>query len=186
MIASRSRAMTLLGLAFLLGIIVGGGVIVQAVRSGNASWIWRGRGPGRSNGGFLAVDRLHLKLDQPKRDSIMAISCRGMAAIDTILQSIRGERDSLNQRIRPKLDSLFQTIRPAIETRRRQTRTEIRALLTPPQQERYDSLNRGDDEQRKKARDQGGNGSPPNGGGGPCTNSSSGPGPRGGFDRGSR
>ena len=178
--------MALLGLAFVLGIVVGGGVIVQAVRSGNAGWISRGRGPGRFNGGFLAIDRLHLKLDQTKRDSILAISCRGMAAIDTILQSIQGERDSLNQRIRPKLDSLFQTIRPAIETRRGQTRTEIRALLTLPQQERYDSMNRVGDEQRKKTRDQGGNGPPPNGGGGPCTNSSGGPGPRGGFDRGSR
>jgi len=182
--------MTLLGLAFLLGIVVGGGVIVQAVRSGSASWIWRGgRAPGRPGSasyGLTLDRRLHLNLDASKRDSVTAISCRGMAAIDTVLQSIHGARDSLNQRIRPKLGSLFQTIRPAIETRREQTRNEIRALLSAPQQQRYDSMNHADDEQRKKARESGGGGPSPNSGGGPCNNNSGGPGPRGGFDRGSR
>ena len=177
--------MSLLGLAFLLGMIVGGGVIVEAVRGGKASWVLREHGLGRSGGYGVSLERkLHLNLDLTKRDSITAISCRGMAAIDTALQSIHAQRDSLNQKIRPKLDSLFQAIRPIIETRREQTRTEIRLLLTPPQQQRYDSMNRADDEQRKKMREQGG--SPSGGGGGPCSNSSGGPGPRGGFDRGSR
>jgi len=76
------------------------------------------------------------------------------------------------------MDSLFQQIRPAIETRREQTRTEVRMLLTPAEQVRYDSMNRADDDQRKKLRDQG----PPSG---PCT-SPGGQGPRGGFDRGPR
>jgi hypothetical protein len=177
MIASRTRAMTLLGLAFVLGLIVGGGVIVQAVRSGNASWIWRGRGPGRGGGAFAMsrVDRLHLNLDQATKDSIGAIACRGMAAMDSLRLPLRQPMSTFS-------DSLFQTIQPAVQARREQTRTEIRALLPQLHQERYDSMNRADDEQRKKMRDQGG--PPP--GGGPCTGSSGGPGPRGGFDRGSR
>ena len=126
--------MTLLGLAFLLGLIAGGGVIVQAVRSGNASWVWRGRTPGRPGGngsyGQSLERRLHLNLDQSKRDSITAIACRGMAAMDTIRMPLRQPMSTFS-------DSLFQTIRPAVETRREQTRTEIRALLTQVQQQRY-------------------------------------------------
>ena len=180
--------MTLLGLAFLLGLIVGGGVIVQAARGGNASWIWRGRPGGRPGSGSYGASldrRLHLNLDLALRDSITAISCRGMAAMDSLRQPLRQPLDSLSKRIRPAIDSLFQTIRPAVEQRREQTRAEIRALLTTPQRERYDSMNHADDEQRKKMRDQGGP-SPNGGGGGPCSGSPGGPGPRGGFDRGSR
>lgn len=181
--------MALLGLAFLLGLVVGGGVMVQAARSGNAGWIWHGRTPGRPNGASYGMSldrRLHLNLEPAKRDSITAISCRGMAAMDSLRMPLRQPMDSLSRKIRPALDSLFQTIRPAVETRRAQTRTEIRALLTVPQQQRYDSMNRADDDQRKKARDQGGPSSGGGGGSGPCTNNSGGPGPRGGFDRGSR
>jgi len=180
--------MTLLISAFLLGLIVGGGVIVQAVRSGNAGWVFRGRGPGRPGGGTYGMSldrRLHLNLDQTKRDSITAIACRGMTAMDSIRAPLSGPTDSIYKLIRPAVDSLFQTIRPAVEARREQTRSEIGALLTPPQRQKYDSMNHADDEQRKKAREQGGP-SPNGGGGGPCTNNSGGPGPRGGFDRGSR
>ena len=187
MIASRSRAMMLLGLAFVLGLIVGGGAVVQAVRSGNAGWIWRGRSWGHPGGSYGAsLDRkLHLNLELAKRDSITAISCRGLAAMDSIRLPLRQPMDSLSKLIRPAIDSLFQTIRPMVEFRRAQTRTEIRTLLTAPQQERYDSMNRADDQQRKRMRDQRGpslNG----GGGGPCSGGPGGSGPRGGFDRGSR
>jgi hypothetical protein len=185
MIASRTRAMTLLGLAFLLGVVVGGGIIVRAARSGNATWIWRGRNPGRTNPGFgTTLDRrLKLNLDQPRRDSITAIYCRSVAAMDSLRSPLRQPMDSLSRLIRPATDSLFQTIRPAVEARRAQTRSEIRALLTVPQQQRYDSMNRAEDDQRKKLREQGG---PPPNGGGPCSAGAGGQGPRGGFDRGSR
>lgn len=170
MIASRTRAMTLLALAFALGLIVGGAGFAMVARSGKATWLWRsGRGTGRGGGYGANLDRrLDLNLDLARRNTITAIACRGMAAMD-----------SLRQQLRPPMDSLFQQIRPAIETRRAQTRTEIRALLAPPDQERYDSMNRVDDHQRKKLHDQG---SPA--GGGPCTGSPGGQGPRGGFDRG--
>jgi hypothetical protein len=185
-IDSRTRAMITLGLAFLLGLIAGGGVVVQAVRSGNAGWIWRGRSNARSGTSSYGASldrRLHLNLGAVERDSITAISCRSMAAMDSLRAPLRQPMDSLSKQIRPAVDSLFQTIRPAVELRREQARTEIRALLTSPQRERYDSMNRADDEQRKKVRDQGG---PPPNGGGPCSGSPGGPGPRGGFDRGSR
>ncbi|HEY2805064.1 MAG TPA: hypothetical protein VGI92_04315 [Gemmatimonadales bacterium] len=161
--------MTLLGLAFALGLVVGGASLAMAARSGKAPWILRGnRGIGRGNGYGASLDRrLQLNLDLSKRDSITAIACRGMVVMD-----------SLRQQLRPSMDSLFQQIRPAIETRRAQTRTEVRMLLTPAEQVRYDSMNRADDDQRRKMRDQG-----PPGGGGPCT-SPGGQGPRGGFDRG--
>ena len=170
---ARTRAMTLLVLAFVLGLIVGGGIVVEAVRGGNSAWIWRGRSGGRGGSYGAVLDRkLHLNLDAAKRDSITAVSCRGMAAMD-----------SLSRPIRPAIDSLFQTIRQAVELRRAQTRTEIRALLAPPQQERYDSMNRAGDAQRARLRGQAG--SQPSGGG-PCSSRPGGPGPRGGFDRGPR
>jgi hypothetical protein len=161
--------MTLLGLAFALGLVVGGASLAMAARSGKAPWIARGsRGTSRGGGYGASLDRrLKLNLDAARRDSITVIACRGMVVMD-----------SLRQQLRPSMDSLFQQIRPAIETRREQTRTEVRMLLTPAEQARYDSMNRADDDQRKKMRDQG-----PPGGGGPCT-SPGGQGPRGGFDRG--
>ena len=167
--ASRTRAMTLLALAFALGLIVGGASLAMAARSGKATWILRTSRPSGRGGGFGATlaRRLHLDLKPARRDSITLVACRGMAAMD-----------SLRQQLRPSLDSLFQQIRPAIETRRAQTRTEIRALLLPAERERYDSMNRVDDEQRRKMRDQ--NGSP---GGGPCSGIPGGQGPRGGYDR---
>ena len=113
----------MLGLAFALGLVVGGASLAMAARSGKAPWISRGsRGAGRGSGYGVSLDRrLHLNLDAARRDSITAIACRGMMRA----------MDSLRQQLRPSIDSLFQQIRPAIETRREQTRTEIRALLTP-------------------------------------------------------
>lgn len=173
MIASRARAMTLLGLAFALGLVAGGASLAMAARSGKASWIVRGSGRGSGRGGGYGANldrRLKLDLEPAERDSITAIACKGMLAMD-----------SLRQQLRPALDSLFQQIRPAIETRRAETRTAIRMRLTPTQRERYDSMNRADDEQRRRIRDQG-----PPGGGGPCIGSPGGQSPRGGFDRGPR
>lgn len=171
MIATRARAMTLLGLAFALGLVVGGASLAMAARSGKASWILHtNRNSGRMGYGASLDRRLQLKLDLAMRDSITAIACRGLTAMD-----------SLRQQLRPSMDSLFQLVRPAIETRRGETRTAIRALLTPVQQERYDSMNRAEDEQRRKVRDQGPSGPGPCSGGGP-----GGQGSRGGFNRGPR
>ncbi|MGH7582635.1 MAG: hypothetical protein ACREL5_05370 [Gemmatimonadales bacterium] len=170
MTASRTRAMTVLAIAFALGLIVGGASLAMAARSGRANWLWRGRRPQATYGARLQRV-LKLEFEPTQRDSITAVWCRGRAAID-----------SIQQQLRPPVESLFEQVRPAIETRRQQTRTEIRALLTAPQRDRYDSLNRALDDQRRKMRDQGGpppSGSPP----GPCPGG--GPGQRGGKSRGS-
>jgi hypothetical protein len=160
--------MTLLGLAFALGLVVGGASLAMAARSGKAPWVSRAsRATGRGGYGASLDRKLKLNLDPARRDSITTIACRGMAVMD-----------SLRQQLRPSMDSLFQQIRPAIETRRQQTRTEVRMLLTPAERVRYDSMNRADDDQRRKMRDQG-----PSGGGGPCTSPGV-QGPRGGFNRG--
>jgi hypothetical protein len=161
--------MALLGTAFALGLIVGGASLAMAARAGNATWIWRGRSPRGTGVRYGArIDRdLKLGLDPARRDSITAIWERG-----------RHDVDSLQRTIAPQFDSLFQIIRPAIETRRTETRNAIRALLTAPQLAKYDSMNTADDANRRKMHDQAVRGGPPGSG------SPSGPGPRGGFDRG--
>jgi hypothetical protein len=177
-IATRARAMTLLGTAFTLGLVVGAVALGMLARGGRAGWLWYGkaRQPVSAGYGATLARRLHADLDIGKRDSISVLWCHSEAAMDSIRQPIRGPSDSLFAVIRPRVDSLYQSIRPAVETRRAETRTEIRALLTAPQQQRYDSLNRAEDDQRKKGT--------PSPNGGSCNGSPGGPGPRGGFDRG--
>lgn len=182
MIHSRGRAMGVVITACILGIVIGGVAVGLAARTGHANWIWRGRG-NRPPSGYATqlARRLHVTLDVARRDSINVAYCRGVTAMDSLLQPIRPVRDSLFRSIQPQLDSAFQSIRGAVDARRAETRREIRALLTPAGQARYDSLNRAEDDQRRKARDQGGQ---PPGQGNPCTVTPGGPGPRGGFDRG--
>ena len=177
--------MTLLGAAFALGLIVGGAVardggpqrqrrldLARPQRSAraDAGYGMRSARPRSAPRPRCAASRLDQRglvprggrhgLDPPAHSASRLIRCSSQFV--------------------PRIDSLFQAIRPAVETRRDQTRTEIRALLTPPEQQRYDSMNRADDEQRKKMRDQGGR----PGAVAPCSGSPGGPGPRGGFDRG--
>lgn len=178
--------MGLLATAFLLGLVVGIAGLALAARRGHATWIWRNHGGPRPPAGYAVRlgSTLHVDLVPAKRDSINAAWCRGEVAMDSIRQPIRPSIDSLFQTIRPRVDSLYQAIKPAVETRRAQTRTEIRALLPMIGQQRYDSLNRADDEQRARPSAPGGGGAPGSGGG-PCNNSPGGPGPRGGVNRGS-
>jgi hypothetical protein len=172
--------MGLLVTVFVLGLIVGVAGLALAARRGHATWIWRNHGGPRPPAGYATRlgHTLHVDLVPAKRDSINAAWCRGEVAMDSIRQPIRPSIDSLFQTIRPRIDSLYQPIKPAIETRRGQTRNEIRALLPAIGQQRYDSLNRADDAQRA-------GGGAPGGGAGSCNNSPGGPGPRGGVNRGS-
>ncbi len=175
--ASRPRAMGLLATAFVLGLVVGGAGLAMAARRGHATWIWRNHGGPRPPAGYATrlSHTLHVDLVPATRDSINAAWCRGEVAMDSIRQPTRPSIDSLFQTIRPRVDSVYQSIKPAVETRRAQTRTEIRALLPAIGQLRYDSLNRAEDDQRTRPAAQGA---------GPCTNSPGGPGPRGGVNRG--
>ncbi|MEP6590226.1 MAG: hypothetical protein ABJC19_03495 [Gemmatimonadota bacterium] len=146
---SRNRAMALLFAAFMAGTVVGVVGLTAAFRAGKADFVWRGaagsRGPGGPQGtGQGARVAKELAVSADHRDSIVAIYKRGGAAMDSIVRNA----------IAPQMDSLWESIRPMVDARRQQTRVEVRALLTPPQQERYDSMNKASDENRKKMRDQ--------------------------------
>jgi hypothetical protein len=187
---SRTRAVTLLITALVVGIIVGGSALTMAVRKGKADFVFRGmRGPGgRGNGGrdgggkhteWLARE-LNITVGAAVADSINAIYCRRVVGIDSVLASYQ-------ERNRPLMDSLYEGIRPEIEARRDQSRSGIRALLTPDQRVRYDSMIAVDDSSRRAMRSAGPRPFRP---AGPCypgsTDGSSGSTGRGGASRGTR
>jgi hypothetical protein len=139
MTTSRTRAMVLLGLAFGLGLFAGGAGMAVAARSGKVE-IDRRDTNGRGGGpGWMR----ELGLTEPQRDSIMGIYRRDGQGVD-----------SLMRRIRPQTDSLYDLIRPEVDARRAETRRVVRSLLTPIQQERYDSMVQAYDAERQKMREQ--------------------------------
>jgi hypothetical protein len=199
MTTSRTRAMTLLAVAFVVGVVVGGGALSMAVRAGKADWVWRSAGrPGGGRGGFGPQQRtpygayldstLRLGLDQVAKDSVTALYRAGMA-----------QMDSINKGMWLKVDSAVQPFRAPLDSVRANTRAEIRSLIKADGQVRFDSLMKATDEQRRRRRDQGPGGGRGDGGGrgGPGSgpgSSSTGPGRGGspgsglpgggGFDRG--
>jgi Spy/CpxP family protein refolding chaperone len=139
MTASRTRAMLLLGLAFGLGLFAGGAGMAVAARSGKVEIDRRGTN-GRGGGwGWMR----ELDLSETQRDSIMGIYRRDGEGVDSLMRSIR-----------PQTDSLFDLIRPEVDARRAETRRQVRTILTPIQQERYDSMVQAYDAERQKMREQ--------------------------------
>lgn len=110
---SRLAALGLLIAAFVLGAIVGGVGVSAAEHRGIG-------GPKHSHGrdGFLARLKDQLELN------------------DTQVDSIRGILD----RHRPTMDSMWQEVRPRFDSARTVMRSEIRAQMTPEQQQRYQEL----------------------------------------------
>ena len=152
MIPPRNRAFALLAAAFALGLLLGGASLMMATRAGKADFVWQGQrrgGPGGGPGGQSGWLARELELDAATREKVDTVYCRAAIAMD-----------SMQRRIRPAMDSLFETIRPDVEARRQLTRTEIRALLSPPQQEKYDSINKANDDNRRRMREQGQNRGP--------------------------
>lgn len=140
MITSRTRAVVLLGASFLLGLAAGGAGVAMAARSGKVDLERRGPGgPGGPRVGWMGV----LDLSVEVRDSVQAIYRLRECGMDSVFK-----------RIRPQTDSLFEIIRSDVEARRELTRSHVRALLSPPQKERYDSIVRSDDENRRQQREQ--------------------------------
>lgn len=139
MTTSRTRAMVLLGVAFGLGLFAGGAGMAVAARSGKVEIDRRGTYTRGNGPGWMR----ELDLSETQRDSIMGIYRRDGQGVD-----------SLMRRIRPQTDSLFDLIRPEVDARRAETRREVRLLLTPIQQERYDSMVQAYDLERQKMRDQ--------------------------------
>lgn len=134
MTTSRTRAVVLLGVAFLLGIGVGVLWFKLGGRQGGARSVQGGRGPSWMR---------ELDLDATQMDSVRAIYSRGECAMD-----------SIRVRLKTPMDSLFELIRPEVEARRAVMRQEVRALLSPTQQERYDSMVQQSDSTRRRMREQ--------------------------------
>ena len=139
MTTSRTRAMVLLGLAFGLGLFAGGAGMAVAARAGKVEIDRRGSGNRGGGPGWMR----ELGLNDTQRDSIMGIYRRDGQGVDSLMRSIR-----------PQTDSLYDLIRPEVDARRAETRREVRLLLTPIQQERYDSMVRAYDAERQKMREQ--------------------------------
>jgi hypothetical protein len=192
--------MTLLGVAFVVGLALGVAGLVVTTRAGKADWVWHiGRGPNRPGGqrepyGEQLNRTLQLKLDQTTRDTITFLYRRGVSEMDSIFKA---QWDS-SRSLRAKMDTLLVPFRAAVDSIRNDTRRSIRDMLPVPIQARYDSMVKAQDEARRRRRDfgpggsggQGGRGGPdgPRGDGGRAPNADgSGPGLRGGdFDRGPR
>lgn len=144
MTTSRTRALVLLLVAFVVGTMVGGVALTGAVRAGKADFVIRGgHGPG-SGGPGRGYDWIRrLELADSVRDSVMVVARNGECALDSIVRS----------RIGAEMDSLWESVRTDIEARRAQTRSETRALLSPTQQVRYDSMTKAADENRRRMRE---------------------------------
>lgn len=108
---STRKAVTLLLLAGALGGAVGSVVTARIVGHHGA-----GRtGPGRGSDWYVDLLRRELSLDQQQQDSVRAI-----------LRHHRREMDSISATLSVPMAAMRETIR-----------SEIRAMLTPDQQQRY-------------------------------------------------
>jgi hypothetical protein len=131
---SRTRAVVLLGAVFLLG-AGAGALLLQATDR---------RVEGRGGPGGRGPDWMReLDLDATQMDSVRAIYSRGECAMD-----------SVRMQLRAPMDSLFELIRPEVDARRTAMRQDVRALLSPTQQERYDSMVQQSDSMRRRMREQ--------------------------------
>lgn len=190
MTTSRTRAMTLLAAAFVVGAVVGGGALGMAVRAGKANWVWQlgrsGNRPGQREDFATRIAR-QLKLAPTQKDSIANIYKRALADMDSINQaSFKTSRPMWL-----KIDSLVQPFRASVDSSRNKMRADIRAVLVGAQQQSFDSLVKATDDARRKWREaQQGDGSGRGGRGGPGlgpTGGRGGPGGSGqpgGLDRG--
>ena len=111
MLTSTRKAVTLLVLAAALGGALGSVVTARVIGERHEG---RG-GPGRGSEWY--VDLLHRELDlsQPQEDSVRAIL----------------------KRHRREMDSIYATLSVPMAAMRETIRTEVRAMLTPAQQQRY-------------------------------------------------
>lgn len=148
---SKTRAVVLLGAAFLLGAVAGGAAMELMDNSG--------RGPGDRNRCEVRNRQVcfwaeELQLTTAQQESLLTHYREGEVRLD-----------SIHGLIRPQMDSLYQTIRPQVDSHRATFREGFRPLLTPEQRAKYDSATTAMDEQRRQNRERGTSG--PGGPGGP-------------------
>ena len=119
MATPRRNALVLLIAVFVAGLVVGVGGVAIAERSG----IHVLPHEQRRAGGYLEFLSHRLDLTPAQRDSVRSIL----------------------ERHRPTMDSMRAAVAPPFETLRKQIRSEIRAQLTPGQQQIFSDLGRKND-----------------------------------------
>lgn len=122
---SQRRAVLLLAAAFLAGVLCGGAGFLFAARSNVGLVDSR---PPRGHGGYLNHLTRTLELTDIQRDSVRAIL----------------------ERHRPAMDSLRREVAPRFETLQQTMRSEIRAQLTPDQQQKLGDMTRRSDSLRNR------------------------------------
>ncbi len=141
---STTRAVVLLGAAFLLGLVAGGfGMTMRDGRGDRRTD--RDRCDVRNRQVCFWAEELQLTTDQ--QESLLNVYRQGEATMD-----------SVHKTIRPAIDSIYQTIRPRVDSQRLVLRDQVRPLLTPEQRVKYDSTVTAWDEQRRQDRDRGNSG----------------------------
>ncbi len=118
MATPRRNAMLLLVAVFLAGLVVGVGGLTIAQRSDMHFARSANHRPG-----YLEFLSHELSLTPAQRDSVRSIL----------------------ERHRPTMDSMRAAVAPPFETLRKQIRSEIRAQLTPEQQQKFTDLGRRND-----------------------------------------
>jgi Spy/CpxP family protein refolding chaperone len=119
MTTPRRNAVVLLIAVFVAGLVVGVGGVAIAERSGVHVLPRTEHRPG----GYLEFLSHRLDLTPAQRDSVRSIL----------------------ERHRPTMDSMRAAVAPPFETLRKQIRSEIRAQLTPGQQQIFSDLGRKND-----------------------------------------
>ncbi len=119
MATPRRNAVLLLIAVFVAGLVVGVGGVAIAERSGVHVLPRAEHRPG----GYLEFLSHRLHLTPAQRDSVRGIL----------------------ERHRPTMDSMRAAVAPPFETLRKQIRSEIRAQLTPEQQQTFSDLGRKND-----------------------------------------
>ncbi|HEU4761863.1 MAG TPA: hypothetical protein VFS74_06040 [Gemmatimonadales bacterium] len=119
MATPRRNALVLLIAVFVAGLVVGVGGVAIAERSG----IHVLPHEQRRAGGYLEFLSHRLNLTPAQRDSVRSIL----------------------ERHHPTMDSMRAAVAPPFETLRKQIRSEIRAQLTPEQQQTFSDLGRKND-----------------------------------------
>lgn len=146
MITSRTRAFTLLGAAFLIG-LVAGGVGMQAFDgSGKRD---RDRPECAVRHGRVCRWAEELQLTTEQQENLLQVYRDAEAKMDSIYRPIHAPVDSIYQTVKPRVDSLRSSIREM-----------VRPLLTPDQRVKYDSVNAAWDENRSRDRERSPNGGP--------------------------
>lgn len=120
MTTPRRNAVVLLVAVFVAGLVVGVGGLTVAERSGIHLVPPREQ---HRPGGYLEFLSHKLELTPAQRDSVRSIL----------------------ERHRPTMDSMRAAVAPPFETLRKQIRSEIRAQLTPEQQQKFADLGRKND-----------------------------------------